>query len=144
MKKLFTLCLMIAATVSYSCAQVQESENTVNVDATGPIITFNETSHDFGTIQKGGDGTHNFNFTNDGTEPLLLSNVRSSCGCTVPQWPREPIAPNTTATIAVKYDTKRIGSFSKSITVTSNGSEQPIILRIKGKVEQPAPAADAQ
>lgn len=139
MKKLIILSLLTVFTFSISCSQTSHAENTIDIDAQGPSIKFEVLSHDYGTLQKNGNGTFNFNFVNEGTEPLILSNVRSSCGCTIPQWPREPIAPGDSKTIKVKYDTRRIGSFSKSITVTSNGSEQAIVLRIKGKVVQPAP-----
>jgi hypothetical protein len=142
MKKLFILSLLAILTFSISCSQTSQTENGVNIDSQGPIIKFNELSHDYGTMEQNGNGTFDFVFTNEGTEALILSNVRSSCGCTIPQWPREPIAPGKSSTIAVKYDTRRIGSFSKSITVTSNGSEQPIVLRIKGKVNAPAATAE--
>jgi len=144
MKKLFTLCLFAVATLTYSCAQAQEKENTVDINAQGPIIEFANSTHDYGTIEQGADGNCEFIFENVGTEPLMLTNVRSSCGCTVPNWPREPIAPGDKSVIKVKYDTRRIGPISKSITVYSNGSEQPVVLRIKGKVEKPATAAAAQ
>lgn len=143
MKKLIFLSLLTVFTFSISCSQTSQAENTIDIDAQGPIINFEVVSHDYGTIEKNGNGTFGFKFVNEGTEPLVLSNVRSSCGCTIPQWPRTPIAPGESETIEVKYDTRRVGSFSKSITVTSNGSEQPIVLRIKGKVEQ-AIAAEAK
>lgn len=141
MKKLITLGIIAVFTFSLGCTQTQNKEEVVDIDAQGPMIEFVVISHDYGTILQGGDGSYDFGFKNVGNEPLMLTNVRSSCGCTIPQWPREPIAPGETASIKVKYDTRRIGSFSKSITVTSNGSAQPIILRIKGKVEIPAAAA---
>lgn len=141
MKKLITLSLLVLTTLTFGCAQSSQAKPTVDIDAQGPTINFEVVSHDYGTLEQNGNGVFDFNFTNEGTEPLILSNVRSSCGCTVPQWPREPIAPGESASIQVKYDTRRIGTFSKSITVTSNGSEQPIILRIKGKIIVPDTAA---
>ncbi|MBN2486913.1 MAG: DUF1573 domain-containing protein [Bacteroidales bacterium] len=107
----------------------------INIDASGPAIQFKSLEHDYGTILQGADGTCEFEFSNVGTEALNLQNVRSSCGCTVPSWPQEPIAPGKSGVIKVKYDTRRVGPISKTITVTSNGSEAPIVLRIKGKVE---------
>jgi hypothetical protein len=98
--------------------------------------------HDYGTITQGADGNCEFLFTNTGAQPLTLSNVKSSCGCTVPEWPKEPIAPGTKAVIKVHYDTQRVGPISKTITVTSTGSETPIILKITGKIE-PAVATQA-
>ena len=73
-------------------------------------------------------------FTNNGTEPLILSNVRSSCGCTIPSWPREPIMPGKSSAIKVHYDTNRIGGIAKSITVSTNGTPERIVLSIRGTV----------
>lgn len=139
MKKVLASVLFVIATVTLSCSQTPARESEKSVF--GPGIEFSELKHDYGIIEQGGDGTYEFQFTNTGTEPLVLSNVRSSCGCTVPKWPREPIGAGETATIEVKYNTTRVGSFNKSITVYSNASEQPIVLHIKGKVEPAATAA---
>lgn len=99
-----------------------------------PEINFEKTVHDYGTITKDGNGNSEFIFTNKGQTPILLTKVRSSCGCTVPLWPKEPILPSKTGIIKVKYDTKRIGTFSKSITVISNARNSPVVLKIKGNV----------
>lgn len=139
MKKILVSVLIVIATVSLSCSQTPANESEESVF--GPGIEFSELKHDYGTIEQGGDGTYNFEFTNTGTEPLVLSNVRSSCGCTIPKWPREPINAGETASILVKYNTNRPGPFNKSITVYSNASEQPIVLHIKGKVEPATTAA---
>lgn len=139
MKKILISVVVIIATVTVSCSQTPAKESKESVF--GPGIEFAELKHDYGVIEQNGNGAYKFEFTNTGTEPLVLSNVRSSCGCTVPEWPREPINAGETASILVKYNTARIGPFSKSITVYSNASEQPIILHIKGKVEQAATAA---
>jgi hypothetical protein len=133
MKKIIASVLFVVATFSMSCSQVPANEKVESIF--GPGIEFAVLEHDFGKIDQNGNGVFSFDFTNNGTEPLILSNVRSSCGCTVPEWPREPINAGATATILVKYDTRRIGAFSKSITVYSNATETPIILRIKGTVE---------
>lgn len=139
MKRFFSIAVLAIMTFTISCSQTSQADNTIDIDAQGPAIEFNKLIHDYGTMEQGGNGTSEFIFKNTGTEPLILSNVRSSCGCTVPSWPREAIAPGEENTIVVKYDTRRVGPISKSITVTSNGSEQPIILRIKGKIT-PKPA----
>jgi len=97
-------------------------------------IVFDKTVHDYGTIVQNADGNCEFQFTNKGKEPLVLSNVSSSCGCTVPTWPREPIAPGKSASIKVKYDTNRVGLINKSITVSSNAANNPVVLQIKGNV----------
>ncbi len=99
-----------------------------------PIIKFVKLEHDYGTIEQNADGSCEFKFTNEGKEPLILSNVRSSCGCTVPTWPRQPILPGQSDVIQVKYDTKRVGLISKTITVYSNAKEAQVTLKIMGNV----------
>lgn len=141
MKKLIFLSLLSVLTFTVGCSQTSQAETTVDIDAQGPIIKFETNSHDYGTIEQNGNGTYDFKFTNEGTEPLVLTNVRSTCGCTVPQWPRTPIAPGESEIIKVKYNTARVGSFAKSVYVTSNGSTQPVILKIRGKVEPKASTA---
>jgi hypothetical protein len=144
MKRIFSIAVLAIMTFTISCSQTSKAENTVDIDAKGPSIEFKDLVHNYGTITQGDNGTCEFSFKNTGTEPLILQNVRSSCGCTIPSWPKEAIAPGKSNSIVVKYDTRKIGPISKTITVTSNGSEQPIILRIKGKIEpKPAESADA-
>jgi hypothetical protein len=113
-------------------AQNATTQPAVNPNA--PVITFEKTTHDYGTVTKGGDGTCEFKFKNTGVEPLILSNVSSSCGCTVPEWPREPILKGKSASVKVKYDTNRIGQINKTITVMSNAKEGSIQLKIIGSV----------
>ena len=97
-------------------------------------ISFEKEIHDFGTFEQNGNGTYEFKFTNSGDAPLIISNSKGSCGCTVPVWPKEPIAPGESNVIKVKYDTKRIGAFNKSITITSNAKNDATkVIRIKGK-----------
>ncbi|MBQ6236760.1 MAG: DUF1573 domain-containing protein [Bacteroidales bacterium] len=133
MKKFFLLSLFVSmafATINAQEAKPQEQP------ADGPKITFTEQEHNYGTIKKGGDGNCEFTFTNDGNEPLILSNVKASCGCTTPSWTKEPVMPGQTGTIKVRYNTNNVGGFTKTITVTSNAINSPrITLKIKGKVE---------
>lgn len=89
---------------------------------------------DYGQIAYGSDGSRTFIFTNTGNEPLIISDVKSSCGCTVPTKPKDPIAPGKTGEIVVKYDTSREGPFRKIITVYSNSENSPQPLRIKGEI----------
>ena len=97
-------------------------------------ISFEKEIHDFGTFDQHGDGNYEFIFTNTGDAPLIISNAKGSCGCTVPVWPKEPIVPGASNVIKVKYDTKRIGAFNKSVTITSNAISNPTqVIRIKGK-----------
>ena len=105
------------------------------VDAT---IDFESKVVDYGTIAHNSDGARKFVFTNNGTEPLIIKTAKGSCGCTVPTWPKEPIAPGVTAEIGVKYATTRVGKFTKMITLTTNADKKPVILTIKGEVTPPA------
>ncbi|HOY31240.1 MAG TPA: DUF1573 domain-containing protein [Bacteroidales bacterium] len=107
-----------------------------NAQKKGPGIKFEALEYDYGTIYQGADGGCEFKFKNTGDEPLILSSVRSSCGCTVPNWPKDPILPGQNGTIKVTYDTKRIGTISKQISVVSNASEPNLTLSIKGTVLQ--------
>jgi hypothetical protein len=139
MKKIFASAVFVIATITLVSCQTLTTEKEKSV--LGPAIEFQVTEHDFGTIKQGGDGSFDFVFTNTGVEPLVLSNVHSSCGCTIPSWPKEPIPPKAKEAIKVKYDTQRIGKFNKTITVTSNAGEAPIVLKISGEVmETPAEA----
>ncbi|MCT4560035.1 MAG: DUF1573 domain-containing protein [Crocinitomicaceae bacterium] len=131
MKK-FILSLFVAAAAMVTGNAVAQVEN-------GAKIEFKKETHDYGNVKYGGDGTCTFEFTNTGNAPLIISNAKGSCGCTVPSWPKEPIAPGAKGTITVKYDTKRPGSINKSVTITSNAVNEPSkVIRIKGNV-LPAP-----
>ena len=109
--------------------------------AKGAEITFAKEEHDFGNMKQHGDASTEFKFTNTGTEPLIISNSRGSCGCTVPEWPKQPIKPGESASIKVKYDSKRVGPINKSVTISSNAVNEPEkVIRIKGNIESaPAP-----
>jgi hypothetical protein len=99
-------------------------------------IVFEKLVHDYGTIQQGADGGSEFVFTNKGEKPLLLTNVRASCGCTAPVWPREPILPGEQGVIKVGYNTNLVGVFSKVISVNSNAANSMVTLTVKGTVLQ--------
>ncbi|ASV31248.1 DUF1573 domain-containing protein [Maribacter cobaltidurans] len=98
-------------------------------------IEFKSETVDYGEIDKGSDGIRVFEFTNTGSAPLIISDVRSSCGCTIPKKPEDPIMPGKTGEIQVKYDTNRVGPIRKAITVTSNADTPTKILKIKGEVK---------
>lgn len=101
-----------------------------------PQITFSFLEYDYGQIYQGDNGTCEFEFKNTGKSPLLITNARSSCGCTVPEWPKTEIAPGKKGVIKVKYDTNRIGAIHKTITISSNAETASVTLRIKGNVSQ--------
>ena len=113
-------------------------QNDVKIDVADATIDFESKVVDYGVIEYNADGARKFVFTNNGTEPLIIKNAKGSCGCTVPTWPREPIAAGETAEIGVKYATNRVGKFTKTITLTTNASKKPVILTVKGEVN-PAP-----
>lgn len=125
-----TVFLLFVAIVFTSLATfAQESPLTAN-----DSIIFNKLEHNYGTIEQGSNGEVQFKFTNKGQEPIVLSNVRASCGCTTPQWPRNPIMPGKEGVIKVIYNTNIVGAFNKSITVMSNATNSNVVLRIKGNV----------
>ncbi len=100
-------------------------------------ITFESLEINYGEIVKGADGVRVFKFTNTGTAPLVISNATSSCGCTVPSYPKEPIMPGASNTITVRYDTNRVGAFTKNVTLTTNDeSNYNVRLKIYGSVNE--------
>lgn len=133
MKKFIITFSVVIASLSFCHAQT--STTTSPTVSSGAVITFNNLVHDYGTVVKGSDGNCEFTFKNTGTEPLILSNVQTSCGCTVPSWPKEPILPGKTGTIKVNYTKMNVVStISKQITVSSNATNGSIVLSIKGTV----------
>jgi hypothetical protein len=98
------------------------------------IISFETEVIDYGTIEQHSDGARLFAFTNEGDAPLLITNVKTSCGCTVPSYSKESILPGKSGELKIKYDTKRLGAFTKTITVTSNAEGGNKILKIKGNI----------
>lgn len=104
--------------------------------ANGPTMDFETETIDYGTIVQGSDPYRFFKFENSGTEPLVIKHAKGSCGCTVPTYPKEPILPGENAEIKVRYDTNRLGAFTKKVTLTTNVGEEKITLTIKGTVEK--------
>ena len=121
--------VMVLFSVLPSCKQ--EVGQRVGRDA---VITFAELKHNYGEIHFSGDGNCEFTFRNTGKTPLVLTHVKSTCGCTIPEWPDEPIKAGEQGIIRVSYDTKRVGSFTKSIYVYSNASNGVQRLYITGRV----------
>ena len=137
MKKIFSVLSIIIFGLSFAMAQTNETTSP-KADKDAPEITFEQTEYDFGLIPYKGDATCEFVFKNTGKKALVLTNVKSSCGCTIPTWPRNPIEKKKKKSIKVKYDTKRQGKFHKTITVYSNATNSPITLTIRGEVEKPS------
>ncbi|MCB0529940.1 MAG: DUF1573 domain-containing protein [Saprospiraceae bacterium] len=110
--------------------------------STGAVMTFDVTTIDYGSIEKGSDPIRKFKFTNTGNEPLIIKTAKGSCGCTVPTYPKEPIMPGESNVIEVRYDTQRVGPFTKTVTLTTNESADTHTLTIKGDVKA-APAQES-
>ncbi|MBL7815003.1 MAG: DUF1573 domain-containing protein [Saprospiraceae bacterium] len=128
MKKIFsTLAFVIVGILS-----IQAQHTT-----TGPIMTFEATTVDYGKIDKGSEPLRRFKFVNTGNEPLVIKSAKGSCGCTVPTYPQEPIMPGETSYINVRYDTNRPGPFTKTVTLTTNETPDTHTLTIKGEVKVP-------
>ncbi len=110
-------------------------------DPNAPIMQFEKETIDYGNIEKGSDGKRIFKFTNTGKSPLKIEKVKSSCGCTIPSYPKEDIMPGESNVIEVSYNTNRIGRFSKSVSIYTNAAVPRTVIRIKGNVINPnAPA----
>lgn len=110
---------------------------TLTAQETTAKIEFKAETVDYGEIEKGSDGIRVFEFTNTGNAPLIISKVSSSCGCTIPKKPEDPILPGKTGEIQVKYDTNRVGPIRKAITVISNADTPTKVLKIKGEIKAP-------
>ncbi|QHL88285.1 DUF1573 domain-containing protein [Nibribacter ruber] len=120
------------------------SAEPVNPNAPKPVMTFKETEHDFGTIKQDKKVQHTFSFTNTGKSPLVIESATATCGCTVPEWPKEPIAPGATGSIKVEFDpTGKVGQQSKQITITANTDPQVNQLIIKTNITASVPTAGA-
>lgn len=102
----------------------------------GVQMTFKHTDHNFGNQESGSDISYDFEFINTGKADLIIQNVSTSCGCTTPQWTRQPVKSKEKGVITVKYDSSRIGQFSKTITVYSNAKNSPVVLQIRGNVNR--------
>lgn len=144
MKKIFIALVLCAgfATVKAQTA----TPNGPSANTAAAAISFKEANntHDFGTIPQGTPVTYNFTFTNTGKAPLTLTSVAPSCGCTTPEWPKEPIAPGKSASIKVTYNAAALGVFTKTVTVVSNSATNPTtILNIKGEVKATSAPAQA-
>lgn len=133
MKKVAFFFLAAAFMFSSGCSQTVGDQPATKGPAA--VIKFEKAEHDFGTIEYAAAAEYSFVFTNAGDAPLAIQDVAASCGCTVPEWSKEPLKKGESASIKVKYNSRISGSFNKSITVYSNSEGGPIVLRIKGTVQ---------
>ena len=101
-----------------------------------PEFNFEVEEYNFGTVKEGAVVEYEFRFTNKGNEPLIISNVQSTCGCTVPEWPQEPIEKGKTGSIKVVFNSAgKVGLQNRPITIFSNAKSSPKIVHLKGNVE---------
>lgn len=144
MKRLLPLFALLLFSVTFVSAQTDTPavENQVEEQKAYPVMEFESTTVDYGVIEQDSDPYRYFKFTNTGDAPLVITNAKGSCGCTVPTWPKEAIAPGETGEIKVRYATNRLNKFTKSITLTTNEANPTRKLTIKGEV-LPKPTEEA-
>jgi hypothetical protein len=154
MKKLMTItALAVCFAFTSAIAQNTKSEpapkqdqptaTDVKVNPNGPVARYDKTVYEFPDLTQGNPGTATFNLFNEGKEPLIIASANASCGCTNLQYGKDPILPGKSTAISATYNAAVAGPFTKTITVKTNASEQPVVLQIKGKV-LPKPADAAQ
>ena len=140
MKKITILCALFMMIAFISFAQNESTTEENNVEqaesADGPTMTFEQKVIDYGEIEENSDPFRYFKFSNTGSEPLLITSAKGSCGCTVPTYPTEAIAPGEEGEIKVRYATNRIGKFQKTVTLTTNMKDPKVVLTIKGDVHK--------
>ena len=138
MKNLIKNILKLSSLTYLLCCLVVITDNVnaqTNNSNSKPNIVFEKTSHDYGVIFAGDNGEVVFNFKNEGNTPLVINNVVASCGCTVPKWSKNPIMPKQSGDIKVEYNTNIIGDIKRSITVSTNDPDKPlIVLILTGKI----------
>lgn len=113
-----------------------ETIATVSAPASGAVLEWKATEQNVGEIPQGTPKQVVFEFTNTGTAPLIIANVRTSCGCTASDWKREPILPGQSSEIKATYNAAGIGNFSKTVTIMSNASTPSVVLKLQGTVVQ--------
>jgi hypothetical protein len=131
MKKLLSSIVMLALATVYVSAQ----GGVAPASQTGPVMTLEAVEVDYGVIEQGADPFRVIKFTNTGNAPLVIENAKGNCGCTVPSYPKEPIAPGETSELKVRYDTNRVGKINKMITLTTNEGVQTRTVRVLGEVK---------
>jgi hypothetical protein len=135
MKHLLSILAIIVLASFQITAQATITEDQQTPASTsGARLTLESDVVDYGTIDQGAEPLRVAKFTNTGTEPLIISSAKGSCGCTVPNWPKEPIMPGETSQIEIRYDTKRTGAINKTVTVTSNDPAGKHTIRITGTI----------
>ncbi len=149
-----TVLLLLALFCAISVSQAQSVPTTESIEQNmekakngeGPVMEFEALVVDYGTIEQHSEPLRKLKFTNTGTTPLVITNARGSCGCTVPTWAKEPIMPGESSELEIRYATNRLGKFTKKVTITTNEGTEPHVIQVKGDVfeketEESVPAA---
>jgi len=126
--------VFFAALVLMAQVVLGQGATTVKPKADAAVVTVDNQNFDFGKIKQGVPATHRFMFTNTGKVPVVITNAQPSCGCTSPNWTKEPILPGGQGFVDATYNAAAAGAFTKSITVTANTETGTIVLIIKGEV----------
>ena len=134
MKHLLGILAIVFMATFQLAAQATPTEGTPEISASKAVLTLASDVVDYGTIDQGAEPLRLAKFTNTGTEPLIISGAKGSCGCTVPNWPKDPIMPGESANIEIRYDTKRVGAINKTVTVTSNDAVGKHTIRVTGTI----------
>ena len=143
MKKTLLFALSLTAAAFSAQAQAVKPANATE-KAAGPAITFEESKYDFGSVAQGGVVNHTFKFKNTGTAPLVISNIGVSCGCTTPEWTKEPVMPGKTGTIAAHFNTAgKMGMQNKVLTIESNAAAGSATVSLVGEVKEASATANA-
>lgn len=135
MKKLILTVMIAFGGLMTASAQTPDVQPNPAVDPKAPEIKFEKETHDFGSIPQGTPATYEFVFKNTGKSNLTITNASASCGCTTPDWTREPIKPGKTGVVKATYNAASPGGFTKSVTVVSNAKNSTVILYLKGDVK---------
>jgi hypothetical protein len=135
--KAIILSVLLFAGIQSFAQEKKVLDNIGNENNNQASFKFETEEYNFGTIEQGESITHEFKFVNNGNEPLIISNAEGSCGCTVPIFPKEPIMKNQSAVIKVTFNsTGKFGIQDKTVTLTSNAKQNPMVIHIKGTVEK--------
>jgi len=133
MKKITAIIILMVVAVQFLVAQTVTT--TATAQPAAKTYSWNESTHDFGLIKQNDPAAVTFTVKNNGTAPLIITAAKSSCGCTVAEYTKEPIKPNETGIVKATYNSARVGVFTKTVTVTYDGIAAPDVLTIKGNVE---------
>lgn len=143
MKKVIALALsLMLAAPALTMAQAPAAAATEK--KSGAILSPDEEKYDFGSIKQGESVEHTFTFKNTGTEPLVISNVAATCGCTVPEWSKEPVMPGKAGKVTAKFNSAgKMGQQNKPLTISSNNGAGNVVVTLVGTVTDPAATATA-